>query len=225
MCHRAPVLGHRQRSLKRTFDVIGATVGLTLLCPAMFAIGVAVRLTMGGPVLYRQVRVGRDGREFSMPKFRTMAETRAPEPFVTHLSDERITRVGRLLRRTKLDELPQLWSVLRGEMSLVGPRPDVPGYADRLVGRDRRVLWLRPGITGLATLCFRDEEALLAGVPDPLRYNVEVIYPQKTRLNLAYLEHWSLRLDCLCLLASLHPTFERWLPRWVTAARGEPEVG
>lgn len=219
------MIGHRQHSVKRAFDVLGAAVGLTLLCPAMLAIAVLIRRSMGGPVLYKQARVGRHGEVFAMPKFRTMAEATDPGPSVTVAGNERVTRVGRLLRRTNLDELPQLWSVLWGAMSLVGPRPDVPGYADRLVGHDQRVLSLRPGITGPATLCFRDEETVLAGVPDPIRYNEEVLYPQKTQLNLKYLEHWSLWLDCLCLLATIHPTFERWLPRWVTAARGEPKAG
>jgi lipopolysaccharide/colanic/teichoic acid biosynthesis glycosyltransferase len=171
-------------------------------------------------VLYRQVRVGRHGQPFVMPKFRTMTETRVSRSAITVGDDPRVTRFGRALRRTRLDELPQLWCVVRGQMSLVGPRPDVPGYADRLVGRDRELLELRPGITGPATIAFRDEESLLAGVRDPLRYNDEVIYPAKTRLNLAYLEGWSLLGDCRYLLATLHPVFERWLP--ATRASGDP---
>jgi lipopolysaccharide/colanic/teichoic acid biosynthesis glycosyltransferase len=198
--------------MKRTMDIVGASAALVVLGPSIVAIGVAVRWTMGQPVLYRQVRVGRHGRPFVMPKFRTMTSGRGSSSPITVADDPRLTRVGRALRRTRLDELPQLWCVLRGEMSLVGPRPDVPGYADLLTGRDRRLLELRPGLTGPATIAFRDEGSLLAGVADPRRYNDEVIYPAKTRLNLAYLDDWSLRGDCLYLLATLHPSFERWLP-------------
>ncbi len=197
---------------------MGASAALIVLGPSILAIGVAVRWTMGRPVLYRQVRVGQHGRRFVMPKFRTMALGRGSGSPITIADDPRVTRFGRALRRTRLDELPQLWCVMRGEMSLVGPRPDVPGYADLLAGRDRLLLELRPGITGPATIAFRDEESLLADVADPLLHNDLVIYPAKTRLNLAYLEHWSLRTDCLYLLATLIPVFERWLPH-----AGEPE--
>jgi lipopolysaccharide/colanic/teichoic acid biosynthesis glycosyltransferase len=198
--------------LKRTMDILGASAALVVMGPSMAAIGVAIRRTMGEPVLYRHVRVGRHGEPFVMPKFRTMVQTPDVIGSVTVAHDPRVTGLGRALRRTRLDELPQLWCVLRGDMSLVGPRPDVPGYADRLEGLDRRVLELRPGITGPATIAFRDEESILAGVTEPVRYNDEVIYPAKTRLNLAYLDDWSLRGDCLYLLATLHPAFERWLP-------------
>jgi lipopolysaccharide/colanic/teichoic acid biosynthesis glycosyltransferase len=198
--------------MKRAMDIVGASAAIAVLGPSMLAIGLAVRWTMGRPVLYRQVRVGRHGRPFVMPKFRTMTGGCEPGASITVAGDARVTRFGRLLRRTRLDELPQLWCVLRGEMSLVGPRPDVPGYADLLEGPDRVVLQLRPGITGPATIAFRAEESVLASVADPRRYNDEVIYPAKTRLNLAYLEQWSLRGDCLYLLATLHPAFERWLP-------------
>jgi lipopolysaccharide/colanic/teichoic acid biosynthesis glycosyltransferase len=198
--------------MKRTMDLVGASAALVVLGPSIVAIAVAVRRTMGGPVLYRQVRVGRHGRPFVMPKFRTMAQGRGSSTTFTVAHDPRVTRVGRALRRTRLDVLPQLWCVVRGEMSLVGPRPDVPGYADLLEGEDRRILELRPGITGPATIAFRDEESLLASVPDPRRYNDEVVFPAKTRLNLAYSDQWSVRGDCLYLLATLHPVFERWLP-------------
>ncbi|MET0773217.1 MAG: sugar transferase [Candidatus Limnocylindrales bacterium] len=207
------MLSPRQRTVKRAMDIVGASAGMVVMGPSIVIIGVALRRTMGRPVLYRQVRIGRGGRPFVMPKFRTMIEGEGSRGSVTMADDSRVTRLGRALRRTRLDELPQLWCVIRGEMSLVGPRPDVPGYADMLQGRDRAVLELRPGITGPATIAFRDEESLLASVADPLRYNDEVVYPAKTRLNVAYLEHWSLRGDCLYLLATLHPAFERWLPR------------
>jgi lipopolysaccharide/colanic/teichoic acid biosynthesis glycosyltransferase len=173
---------------------------------------------MGSPVLFRQARVGRYGRLFRMPKFRSMAEDEPdPSGSITIAGDLRVTTLGRWLRRTKLDELPQLWSVLAGDMSMVGPRPDIPGYADHLIGPERRILSLRPGITGPATIRFRDEETVLAHLDDPMHYNDEVLYPAKTRLNLAYLEDWSVRLDLACLLATLHPAFERFLPAWAWA--------
>lgn len=206
------MLSHRQRMLKRAMDVVGSAAALLVLGPSIIAIGATVRWTMGRPVLYRQVRIGRHGRPFVMPKFRTMAERDAGASPITVANDPRVTRIGRVLRRTRLDELPQLWCVLRGEMSLVGPRPDIPGYADRLTGADRRVLLIRPGMTGPATIAFRDEEATLARVADPRSHNDDVVYPSKTRLNVAYLEHWSLQGDCRYLLATLHPAFERWLP-------------
>jgi len=109
--------------------------------------------------------------------------------------DDRVTHLGRLLRRYKLDELPELWNVLKGEMSLVGPRPDVPGYADRLAGSDREVLRLKPGITGPATLKYANEEHILAAAPDPKRFNDEVIFPDKVRINLEYMRNWSLVED------------------------------
>ena len=206
------MLSPRQRSLKRAMDLAGASAALVVLGPSMVVIAVAIRRTMGRPVLYRQVRVGRHGRPFVMPKFRTMTEPHGTRSSVTVAHDPAVTPFGRALRRTRLDELPQLWCVVRGEMSLVGPRPDVPGYADLLEGPERRVLELRPGITGPATIAFREEESMLANAADPIRYNAEVIYPAKTRLNLAYLEDWSLGGDFRYLLATLHPVFERWLP-------------
>jgi len=182
----------------------------------MVTIGIAIRWTSGGPVLYRQARVGRYGRVFRMPKFRTMVDTGGIDASVITVGgDPRITQLGSFLRRTRLDELPQLWSVLKGDMSLVGPRPDVPGYADRLHGADCSILLVRPGITGPATLWFRDEERLLATADDPRRYNDEIVYPLKTRLNREYVENWSLGLDCAYLLVTLIPALERWLPgRW-----------
>ena len=114
---------------------------------------------------------------------------------VTTKNDARITKWGMFFRKTKLDELPSLWNVLMGDMSLVGPRPDVPGYADKLVGKDRRILELRPGITGPATLKYANEEELLANVDDPIKYNDEIIFPDKVKINLEYLDNWSLGLD------------------------------
>lgn len=182
-----------------------------LLCfiPGLI-IAVLIRLTSRGPVFYKQKRVGKEGRLFTTIKFRTMytgAERGGP---ITAATDSRITPIGRFLRRYKLDELPQLWNVLTGSMSFVGPRPDVPGYADKLTGEARKILRLRPGITGPATLYFRNEEELLARADDPKRYNDQVIWPKKVELNLEYCENHSLWKDIHYILATLCPPARTW---------------
>jgi lipopolysaccharide/colanic/teichoic acid biosynthesis glycosyltransferase len=192
-------------STKRIFDVLASFVGLVLLAPVMLGVAAAVRLSSPGPVLYIQDRVGRGGRLFRCAKFRTMRVGADAGGSVTAAGDDRITPVGRFLRRWKLDELPQLWNVLTGRMSFVGPRPDVPGYADRLHGDDRRILDLRPGITGPATLLFRDEERLLALAKDSKAFNDEVIFPEKVRINREYLETASFWRDIGYLLATVAP--------------------
>jgi lipopolysaccharide/colanic/teichoic acid biosynthesis glycosyltransferase len=173
---------------KRMFDLAAASVGLVVLAVPMGAVAAIVRLTSKGPALYRQKRVGRGGALFTVRKFRTMSEGHGDPTPVTVRGDSRITGVGRVLRRFKLDEYPQLWNVLVGEMSLVGPRPDVPGYYDKIVGEGRIVLEMRPGITGPATIKYANEEELLAAQADPVRFNDEVIFPDKVRINLEYME-------------------------------------
>lgn len=180
---------------KRVFDLAAAAVGLVALAVPMGAVAIIVRLSSKGPVLFRQTRVGRGGELFTVRKFRTMRAGHGDPSPVTVRGDSRITGVGRFLRRFKLDEYPQLWNVLVGEMSLVGPRPDVPGYADKLEGEARRILDLRPGITGPATIKYADEEEVLAAQADPVKYNDEVIFPDKVRLNLEYADKLTFRGD------------------------------
>jgi lipopolysaccharide/colanic/teichoic acid biosynthesis glycosyltransferase len=180
---------------KRIFDFTVALVGLIVLLLPMGVIALLIWGTSGRPILFIQDRVGKDGKVFRVKKFRTMNVRKTDINTVTIAGDQRITPIGKYLRRWKLDELPQLWNVLVGEMSFVGPRPDVPGYADKLEGDNRRLLHLRPGITGPATLAYRNEEEMLAKVDDPIRYNDEVIYPDKVRRNLEYIEHCSLWKD------------------------------
>jgi lipopolysaccharide/colanic/teichoic acid biosynthesis glycosyltransferase len=165
---------------------------------------IAARISSGSGGFFRQQRVGRDGRLFRIVKLRTMRPV-AETTTATARSDPRITGTGAWLRRLKLDELPQLWNVLVGDMSLVGPLPDVPGFADRLDGESRALLTLRPGITGPATLAFKHEEELLDGVADPERYNSEVIYPAKVEMNLRYLRGYSFRHDLVLILATFLP--------------------
>lgn len=148
----------------------------------------------GGPVIFKQNRVGKDAKLFTMYKFRSMTVSHGGSS-VSVAGESRITPLGAVLRKYKLDELPELWNVLIGDMSFVGPRPDVPGYADKLKGENRLILKLRPGITGPASLKYRNEEEILAKVDDPIRYNDEVIYPDKVRINLEYYKHHTLLGD------------------------------
>ena len=189
--------------MKRLFDITASLFGLLVLCPLLLVVAVAVRIGMpDGPVLFRQKRVGQYGRLFTLVKFRTMTVNHGGS-CVSVAGDSRITPLGAFLRRRKLDELPELWNVLRGDMSFVGPRPDVPGYADRLQGEERRILELRPGITGPATLKYRNEEELLATQTDAQRYNDEIIYPEKVRINLEYLKNRSFAGDIRIILQTL----------------------
>ena len=181
-------------AIKYAFDRILALSGLLICIPFFLFIPLLIKIDSKGPVFFRQKRVGKDGKLFTILKFRSMRINDGRNT-VTASNDARITRIGSFLRKWKLDELPELINVLTGEMSFVGPRPDVPGYADRLTGDERRMLMLRPGITGPATLKYIDEEEILAGVPDPRRYNDEVIFPDKVRINLRYLETFSLAGD------------------------------
>lgn len=181
--------------LKYIFDRLTALVGLLVLWPVLLVVAILIRIKMpGGPVIFKQKRVGCNGKLFTMYKFRSMTVGHGGSS-VSVAGESRITPLGAKLRRYKLDELPELWNVLIGDMSFVGPRPDVPGYADQLKGEDRDVLKLRPGITGPASLKYRDEEELLAQQVDPQRYNDEVIFPDKVRLNLYYLHHYSFLKD------------------------------
>jgi lipopolysaccharide/colanic/teichoic acid biosynthesis glycosyltransferase len=190
---------------KRMFDLAGATIALLLASPLMLLAALAIKLDSPGPVFFRQQRVGRGGTLFEVHKFRTMvADAPARGPALTVGDDARITRVGRWLRHSKLDELPQLLDVLAGDMSLVGPRPEVPRYV-ALYPADLRdkVLSLKPGITDPVSLEFADESALLARATDPEREYVEVILPRKLRASAAYAERATLATDLSVLLRTL----------------------
>lgn len=203
-------------TLKYIFDRLVSLLGLLILWPVLLVVALLIRCKMpGGPVLFRQQRVGRHGSLFTMVKFRTMTVNHGGSS-VSVAGESRITPLGRTLRRYKIDELPELWNVLRGDMSFVGPRPDVPGYADLLEGEDREILQLRPGITGPASLKYRDEEELIAdyvrshrgqdGMTDEelaLWYNDHIIYPDKVRINRHYLHHQSLIGDIRLILQTV----------------------
>ena len=186
---------------KRLMDILLSAIGLALLWPVIGVTAWMAARETGASGIFAQDRVGRGGRPFTLYKIRTMVPNAGSS--VTAGGDARITPLGRTFRRWKLDELPQLWNVLKGDMSLVGPRPDVPGYADALKGEARQLLSLRPGITGPATLKYRNEEEILARVPDPQRYNDAIIWPDKVQINLDYLHGSSIRTDIRCLVMTL----------------------
>ena len=188
---------------KFIFDRTWGFLGLLLLWPVMLVVAILIKVKMpGGPVLFTQKRVGRHGKLFTMHKFRSMTVSHHGSS-VSVAGEARITPLGATLRRYKLDELPELWDVLIGNMSFVGPRPDVPGYADQLQGDARRILELRPGVTGPASLKYRDEEDLLAKVDNPQAYNDTVIFPDKVRINLYYLDHYSFAKDFQMILCTI----------------------
>jgi lipopolysaccharide/colanic/teichoic acid biosynthesis glycosyltransferase len=171
-----------------------SAAALLMLSPVLLMIGAAILVETGPPLLFTQVRVGREGKPFRLRKFRTMRRNQTG-PSITAHGDSRITRVGRFLRKFKLDELPQLWNVMLGEMSLVGPRPEVPEFVDRSQPLWRSVLHVRPGLTDPASIAYRNEEELLARASDPIRYYQETVLPAKLALNLEYLEKRSFWLD------------------------------
>jgi len=183
--------------MKRLFDFTFAILGLIILSPVLIILAIIIIIISPGTALYSQKRVGRKGRLFTLYKFRTMVQNADTMPggSITVKDDRRITTIGKFLRRWKLDELPTLWNVLKGDMSFVGPRPDVPGYADKLEFNDRRILNLRPGITGPATLKYSNEEQFLAEVDNPKKYNDEVIFPDKVKINLEYMDNLNLWMD------------------------------
>jgi lipopolysaccharide/colanic/teichoic acid biosynthesis glycosyltransferase len=190
--------------MKRVFDFLCSSIGLFFLFPVFLLVMSAIYLESGGPVFFRQERVGKDGVPFYIIKFRSMVD-RASEigPEITSAGDPRVTRVGQFLRRTKLDELPQLINVLKGEMSFVGPRPEIPSYVALYNDRQREVLSVRPGITDPASIIFADEEGLLGNAPDPRREYVEKLLPRKLELNLQYIKDMSMSYDVRLILRTL----------------------
>ncbi len=188
--------------LKYIFDRTMALIGLLFLWPILLVVAILIKKQMPGPVFFVQQRVGKDGKLFPCHKFRTMTIGHNGTS-ISIAGESRITPLGAKLRRYKLDELPELWDVLIGNMSFVGPRPDVPGYADKLQGENRIILTLRPGITGPATLKYRNEEDLLATKANPIQYNNEVIYPDKVRINRYYAEHYSFMDDIQIIFCTI----------------------
>lgn len=197
--------------LKWLFDKLASLFGLLFLSPVLLVVAILIKVKMPGPVLFCQKRVGQYGKLFTVYKFRSMtvkaeasvASRDSDATSIASTEQNRITPLGEKLRRYKLDELPELWNVLKGDMSFVGPRPDVPGYADQLQGEERDILKLKPGITGPASLKYRNEEELLASVDNPAQYNDEVIFPDKVKLNLYYLKNYSFIKDIQMIVCTV----------------------
>jgi lipopolysaccharide/colanic/teichoic acid biosynthesis glycosyltransferase len=214
----------RQALLKRSVDLVLATMGLFCFAPLMAALALAIKLSSSGPILFRQQRVGRGGRLFWLYKFRTMRPASmgpdaATGPAITAAGDARVTWIGRWLRHWKLDELPQLLNVMCGDMSLVGPRPEVPRYVRLYTTVQREVLAVRPGITGSSQIHFRHEEQLLAGHPEPEQYYITALLPAKLDLDLDYLRHAGLREDLRLLACTVLAIWQRGSRRPRTARR------
>jgi lipopolysaccharide/colanic/teichoic acid biosynthesis glycosyltransferase len=193
---------------KRILDVIGSFLGLLFLLPVFLIVGCCIKFSSPGTVFFRQTRIGMNGRPFRIAKFRSMVMIQDPQaPGLTRLGDRRITSVGRILRKYKIDELPQLWNVLRGNMSLVGPRPELPIYTACYTPHQSRVLSVRPGITDPASLFYRNEELLLQKCPDPERFYRETVLPHKLALNLDYIENVSLASDVMLIISTTKSMF------------------
>lgn len=197
---RLPSSGRLYR--KRLFDIVCAALGLLVLSPVLLVCALLVGLTSPGGVLFRQERVGKDGVPFTIYKFRSMRKDNAGLKISTS-GDSRITPVGRVLRKAKLDELPQLWNVLKGDMSFVGPRPEVREYTDLYTPEQRQVLLVRPGITGLASICYRNENDLLSSSADPNRTYIEEVMPAKLALDLEYIPRACVSYDIKLILETL----------------------
>lgn len=188
-------LNTKQQFVKRVFDLFFSFLGLVVFMVPISVLMILASISTKKFGIFSQNRIGVNGEFFKIFKIRTMMVNIPKEDFITLKNDDRITPFGKLLRLYKLDELPQLFNVFFGDMSLVGPRPDVPGYADKLVGEDRIILSVKPGITGPATLKFKDEEDLLSKQNNPKKYNDEVIWPEKIRINKQYIVEWTLFND------------------------------
>ncbi len=189
--------------IKILFDRLISFLGLLFLFPLLLIVAVLIKIFMpNGPIIFKQKRIGQFGNIFIMYKFRTMNVNHSGSS-VSIKGESRITPLGEKLRKYKIDELPGLWNILKGDMSFVGPRPDVPGFADKLIGNDRKILEMKPGLTGPASLKYANEEEILANHEDPIKYNAEVIWPDKIRINLNYYEKRNFLLDLKIMVYTL----------------------
>lgn len=189
--------------IKILFDRLISFLGLLFLFPLLLIVAVLIKIFMpNGPIIFKQKRIGQFGNIFIMYKFRTMNVNHSGSS-VSIKGESRITPLGEKLRKYKIDELPGLWNILKGDMSFVGSRPDVPGFADKLIGNDRKILEMKPGLTGPASLKYANEEEILANHEDPIKYNAEVIWPDKIRINLNYYEKRNFLLDLKIMVYTL----------------------
>ena len=189
--------------IKRLFDIIFSFVGIVFLFPVFIIVSILIKIDSSGPVFFLQERVGLNGKFFKIIKFRSMKTNHNNSLTVTLENDKRITRIGKKIRKYKIDEIPELINVFIGDMSLVGPRPDVPGYADLLEGENRNILKLRPGITSRASIKYANEEMILLNEDDPIAYNNNIIFPDKVKLNLNYYYNNNIWIDIKIIFATL----------------------
>ena len=190
--------------IKRLFDIIFSFVGIVFLFPVFIIVSILIKIDSSGPVFFLQERVGLNGKFFKIIKFRSMKTNHNNSLTVTLENDKRITRIGKKIRKYKIDEIPELINVFIGDMSLVGPRPDVPGYADLLEGESRNILKLRPGITSRASIKYSNEEMLLLNHDDPIAFNNNVIFPDKVKMNLNYYKNNNIWIDIKIIFATLY---------------------
>jgi len=191
--------------IKRLFDIILSFVGIIILIPVFIIVSILIKIDSSGPVFFLQERVGLNGKLFKIIKFRSMKINHNNSSLtVTIGNDKRITRIGKKIRKYKIDEIPELINVFVGDMSFVGPRPDVPGYADLLEGENRNILKLRPGITSRASIKYSNEEILLLNHDDPIAFNNKVIFPDKVKMNLNYYENNNIWIDIKIIFATLY---------------------
>ena len=189
--------------IKRLFDIIFSFVGIVFLFPVFIIVSILIKIDSSGPVFFLQERVGLNGKLFKIIKFRSMKINHNNSLTVTLENDKRITRIGKKIRKYKIDEIPELINVFIGDMSFVGPRPDVPGYADLLKGESRNILKLRPGITSRASIKYANEEMILLNENDPIAYNNNIIFPDKVKLNLNYYHNNNIWIDIKIIFATL----------------------
>jgi lipopolysaccharide/colanic/teichoic acid biosynthesis glycosyltransferase len=209
-----PRQGFYPRCGKRMMDAVCSALGLLVLLPLFAVVALCIKATSRGAVFYRQMRIGRNGRPFRIVKFRSMDDLASRMPAgITVSGDKRVTKVGRILRRHKVDELPQLWNVLRGEMSLVGPRPELPKYVASYSPNQMSVLVVRPGITDPASLIYRHEEEILLRHENPEQVYRDRILPDKLARNLSYIQNISFRSDLRIILATIGRSFLENEPR------------
>jgi lipopolysaccharide/colanic/teichoic acid biosynthesis glycosyltransferase len=186
-------MSKKDKFIKRSFDIVLSLIGLFLTWPIILIAWILASFETKSNGMFSQIRVGENAKPFKIYKIKTMTSSKGTT--ITTANDNRITKYGKFFRKYKIDELPQLWNVLVGDMSFVGPRPDVPGYADKLEGDDRIVLSIKPGITGPASLKYKHEEEILAKVDNPVEYNDKVIWLDKVKINKEYIKNWSLKKD------------------------------
>ena len=189
--------------IKELFDYILASLTLVFLLPLLLLISIIIMITTGWPVVFTQIRIGQNAKPFRLYKFRTMKKVKASRVTIAAVEQNRVTFFGKFLRKYKLDELPELWNIIRGDMSFVGPRPDVVGYADKLQGDDRGILQLKPGLTGAASLKYMHEEDILLKQDNPQKYNDEYIFPDKVKVNKKYMKKWSLWIDLKIIILTI----------------------